>query len=277
MKTIITHLSPDLDAITSCWLIKKYLPGWSKPEIKFVSSGSTFNDQPPDSNPEIMHVDTGYGKFDHHHLSEKISASGIIFNFLKQKKLPNKKDQLALERLIELVTFIDNFGECQLPDPANDFYDLGIHQVVEGFKNISFDNLQVVQFGFSLVEAVFVVIKKKIKAEKEIENGFVFNSHWGKSLALETKNDESVHLAQKLGYALVIRKDPEKGWVRIKLRPDCKTGLEDIFRKVSAIDPKADWFFHASKRMLLNGSGKNPNVTPSRLSLKKIIELVKQI
>lgn len=277
MKTIVTHLSPDLDSVVCCWLIKKYIPGWRKAEIMFVSSGSTLKNQSADSNPEIIHVDTGYGKFDHHHLSENTSASKLILDFLKHKKYINKKDFPALERLIELVSFVDNFGECQLPDASNDFYDLGIHQIIEGLKNIFIDNIKIFEFGFTLIEAVLVILKKKILAEKEIKNGYIFKSIWGDSLALETTNDESVHLAQKLGFVLVIRKDPEKGWVRIKVRPDSKFGLEKVYTKVKTIDPKANWFFHASRRMLLNGSGKNPDVIPSHLSLKKIIEIVKGI
>src|SRR3989344_449769 len=39
MKIIVTHSSPDLDAITSAWLIKRFLPGWEDANIQFVPAG----------------------------------------------------------------------------------------------------------------------------------------------------------------------------------------------------------------------------------------------
>jgi len=85
MKLIVTHFSPDLDALTSCWLIKRFLPGWKKAEIKFVAAGSTFNNQPPDLDKNIIHVDTGMGKFDHHQTSNYTCAAKKVFLFLKNE------------------------------------------------------------------------------------------------------------------------------------------------------------------------------------------------
>ena len=39
MKYIVTHTSPDMDAIASVWLLKKFLGGWDKAEVKFVPAG----------------------------------------------------------------------------------------------------------------------------------------------------------------------------------------------------------------------------------------------
>jgi nanoRNase/pAp phosphatase (c-di-AMP/oligoRNAs hydrolase) len=39
MKIIVAHISPDWDAITSVWLIKKYLSGWQEATVKFVPAG----------------------------------------------------------------------------------------------------------------------------------------------------------------------------------------------------------------------------------------------
>ena len=39
MKVVVTHSSPDLDAITSVWLIKRFLPGWEDANIQFVPAG----------------------------------------------------------------------------------------------------------------------------------------------------------------------------------------------------------------------------------------------
>jgi len=39
MKIIVTHISPDWDAISSVWLLKKYLAGWQEAEVRFVPAG----------------------------------------------------------------------------------------------------------------------------------------------------------------------------------------------------------------------------------------------
>ena len=52
MKKIVTHFAPDLDAITSVWLVKRFMPGWKKAEVVFVPAGETLDDQPVDSDPK---------------------------------------------------------------------------------------------------------------------------------------------------------------------------------------------------------------------------------
>jgi len=58
MKIIVTHMSPDWDAITSVWLLKKYLMGWQEAEVRFVPAGqryknSEFRIQNEESHPSV--------------------------------------------------------------------------------------------------------------------------------------------------------------------------------------------------------------------------------
>ena len=48
MKIIVTHLSPDLDALASSWLLKRFLTGWTEAEITYVPAGETYKNQPPE-------------------------------------------------------------------------------------------------------------------------------------------------------------------------------------------------------------------------------------
>jgi len=45
MKIIVTHTSPDLDAIVSVWLVKKFLPGWQDVKFEFVSAGDRIHEK----------------------------------------------------------------------------------------------------------------------------------------------------------------------------------------------------------------------------------------
>jgi len=82
-------------------------------------------------------------------------------------------------------------------------------------------------------------------------------------------------LAQKKGVTCVIRRDPVRKFIRIKTIPTRKYDLTPLYNKLIKIDPKATWFLHMSKNMLLNGSSTNLKTVPSSLTLQKMIEIVK--
>ena len=95
-------------------------------------------------------------------------------------------------------------------------------------------------------------------------------------MAVETVNDEIMRIAQKQGNIIAVRKDPKKGFVRIKALPESGVNLESVYNILRKKDAQATWFLHASKKMVLNGSAKNPNSRPSKLTLKEIIEILKK-
>ena len=278
MKTIVTHISVDLDAVSSAWLIKRNMPGWEDAELKFVNAGETLNGKKPDENEEIIHVDTGLGKFDHHQIRDfNLSAAKIVFNYLDKREYLKDYDREALSRMTDLIAKIDNFQEIHFPNPDADIYDFAIHQVITGLRPVTQDDNERCEIMFKILDGTLQVFKNKVRAEKEIKDAFTFNSKFGKSFAIESSNEETVKLAQKQGFEMVIRKDPRLGFVRIKTIPSDKFDLTPVYEKVKELDPKADWFLHISKNMLLNGSSKKSNVTPSKLSINKLIDIIRNI
>lgn len=277
MKIIVTHISPDIDALTSCWLIRKYLPGWNKAEIKYVPAGSTLDDKPPDRNPDIIHVDTGLGKFDHHQTDSYTSATLLVFLHLKEKDLLPKKETFPLERFINLITEFDQFQDYFYPESTSDHYALLLNDCLDGLKKIVKDNTEFINIAFNLFEASLINLKNKVSAENEIKKGFELNTKWGKTLVLETSNSDVSKLAMKMGYKLVITKNPEKGFVRAKSPPEKNLDLTPLYNRFLISDSQADWYLHPLKRMLLNGSANNPGMKPSSLTLTKLIEIVRNI
>lgn len=277
MKTVVSHISPDLDSIASCWLIIRFLPGWKKAEIKLVPAGSTLNNKSPDENPEIIHVDTGLGRFDHHQTNENTCASKKIFQYLLEKKYLSQKQIKPLERMVEHINLIDHFQEVYFPQAAADLYEFSLHQIIIGLKSVINDDIKLMKNIFVILDGVFQVFKNKISAEEDLKKIFTFKSKWGKSGAIESRNEETLKLALKKGFNLVIRKDPKKGNVRIKTRPKKKLDLTPLYQKIMSIDKKGTWFLHISKNMLLNSSSKNPHFIPTSLSLSKLIEITKSI
>jgi Iap family predicted aminopeptidase len=105
-----------------------------------------------------------------------------------------------------------------------------------------------------------------------LENARTFQTQWGEGIAIESKNDEVITVAQKKGKIVVIRKDPD-GMVRIKARPDSQVDLSLIQQRAVEKDPQATWYLHPSKKMLLNGSYKNPESKFSKLGVEELIQL----
>ena len=277
MKTIVTHYSPDLDAITSVWLIKKYLPGWKEAEVKFVSAGETLNNEPVDRKENIIHVDTGLGRFDHHQSNDNTCAAMLVFNFLKKKNLIKKTDIESLERLINFVNLIDHFGEVNFQNPDDDVYDFCLHQIIEGSKLFFKNDSWILDHHLKNLDSILIVLKNKLRAEVEIKRGFIFDSYVGKGIAFFSNNEETLKLALKKGFHLAIRKDKNKGYIRIKSLPLSTIDLTPIYQQIKKIDKKGYWYLHPSKNIIINGSSKNPNAIPTSVTLNQIIELIRKL
>ena len=300
MRIIVAHTSPDMDAITSVWLIKKFLPGWEDADVQFVPAGEAIGRTPEAglklTDPVekmgtnlVIHVDTGLGPLDHHQTSsDKVCAASLTFDYVigvMNENIPEmNSDKLnALKRIVDVVVQVDHFKEVFWSDPTADYHEFSIIGILEGLKLEKPDqDKYYVEFVSQALNALLHQFENRIWAEKEIkENGIEFTTRLGKAIAFETINDSVIKLAQKMGYSLVVRKDPRKGYVRIKARPtkpgDKPTDLTLVYEKLKKINPEATWFLHISKKMLLNGTVKNPKMRPTKLSLSDIIEVLKNI
>lgn len=306
MKIIVTHFAPDVDAVTSIWLLKRFLPGWEDAEVAFVPAGSTLNGDIVDSDKDILHVDTGMGILDHHQTDEDTCAARRTLEFVgksqisnlsasggshamagrdksqsrkgKISKINNKFPDEALERLIDVVNDIDHFREVYFPNPTADYYDFGLVGILDGWKLIyGEDYHRITELGLILLDGIYKKFQDRVWAEKEIkENGIEFTTKWGKGMAVETINDETVRLSQRMGYTVAVRKDPKKDYVRIKVLPESDANLTACYNKYKRIDPEASWYLHVSKKMILNGSMKNPRTKATKLTLREIIDVLKK-
>lgn len=281
MKIIVTHLNPDLDAIASAWLVKKFLPGWNEARIEFIPQGETFNNQPVDNNPHVLHVDTGMGKLDHHRLGEDTTcAAKKTWEHIKKVQslkleVKNWTDK-AVDRMVTIVNEIDHFGEVYWPEPENDRYEFFIERIFDGWKLKYLDqDRRIMEWGLDCLDGLYQIMLSKNRAQIELKKGIEFKTKWGKGLAVETINDEVVKLGQRLGYQVTVRKDPRKGYVRIKTLPSPAIDLTPVYKQLKKLDKEATWYLHPGKNMLLNGSTHNPKMRATKLRLEEIINVIK--
>lgn len=302
MKIVVTHSSPDLDAITSVWLIKKFLPGWETATVRFVPAGERIDSgkwkNEKELSPierieddEVIHVDTGLGPLDHHQTaSDKVCGASLTWDYaiIKNEELRIKNSEKirnkieAINRMIKVIVDIDHFKEIFRKDAVADYHEFDLAGILDGLK-FQFPNQDdyYIEFISKSLDAVLHEFENRIWAEKEIAiNGQKFITRFGKGIGFETINDTVIKLAQKMGYAIVLRKDPRKGYVRIKAIPatgKINIDLTSAYKKLKKIDPDATWYLHISKKMLLNGSVKNPKMRASKLSLEEIMEVLESV
>lgn len=312
MRYIIAHSSPDWDAITSVWLLKRYFPGWENAEVQFVPAGERWKHVPykaidqTENNPiedisgvEVIHVDTGLGPLDHHQTSDRtVCAASLCWDFVQkmnpefalandsshpQTQLKWQERTEALHRIVQYMVTLDHFREVFWPNAASDIHEFTFYGILQGLKVEAPDqDRYYVDFGMVMLDAMLHRMENRIWAEREIkEKGKEFATRFGKGLGIETLNDDIIKLAQKMGYEIVIRKDPRKGYVRIKALPEREgnkgADLTLVYEQLSKMDPNASWFLHVSKKMLLNGSAKSSTMVASKLSLDELISVLKKI
>lgn len=283
---IVTHHAPDLDAVTATWLLKRFDPQhYADAKIGFVNPGEKMNLQEAEELGsqlhEITYVDTGFGKFDHHQpdrAMQKICAASLVFDHICDLQ-PAHKDNQALQAIIRHVTEVDHFEEIYWPEPQSERYEFMLHALLRGYEYTDphNDDSQM-HFGFQCLDSAYATLTQYFKALDIIKTkGQEIELKEGKALALLTRNDDTLKLAQKQGYVLVARKDSKLGNIRIKVRPDSSIELSPLYARIQEVDPQGSWFFHGSGKMLLNGSQKNRDQEPSKLTLQQIIVLLKEV
>ncbi len=283
-RLIVTHHAPDLDAIGSVWVLKQFdSQHYADSQESFVDPGSQINPSEAErlgfQMHQVTHVDTGLGQFDHHQPErgrERICATSLTYDYACRLH-PELKNDEALKYIVEFVTQIDHFEEIYWDDSGSPKYCFMIHELIGGFESLGLhDDDSQLQFGIHCFESAYAALKETFQARDSISAGTEFTLKVGKALGIESKNDQVIKFAQKSGYMVVVRKDPTGGEVRIKARPDADLDLKVVHEKILKLDPAGTWYYHPSGKMLLNGSKKHRNQRPTSLSLKQVIELLKE-
>ncbi len=277
-KTIVTHYSPDFDGIPAIWLLKKFHPEFKGAKVAYVPAGeATYNSEPVDSNPDVVHVDTGGGKFDHHQTDDFTCGAKLVYEWLVKEGYV-KGDDEALARLVEIVTQLDHgWDTYKWCERADDRYEFSIHNILVGWKILNpRQDETYIEWTINALEATYKLLQLKIQAEKEIEGGLKFQTKWGRGVAVYGANDSILDVAIKNDYALVVRKDPARRFVRITGSNKFNVDLTRAYEMFKEKDPEATWFLHASKVLLRNGSSRNPTMKATKLTIEEVVAILEK-
>lgn len=285
-RLIVTHHAPDLDAMGAVWLLKRFdAQHFADARVAFVDPGTTITleaaEEYGNQLHEVTHVDTGLGEFDHHQPDRgqlRLSATALVYDHVCQLH-PELKTEVALAKLVDFITGTDHFEDIYWPESGEMRGMLMLQELVRGLEYVDPHNDESqLHFGLQCLDCAYALIKEYVIAQDIIESkGEVFTLPViGKCLAIESKNDTCVKLAQKQGFMVVIRKDPKEGHLRIKARPDAPLDLKPLADKIKSLDTVGSWYYHPSGKMLINGSRKHRNQHASPLALAQVVTLLKE-
>jgi hypothetical protein len=243
------------------WILRRW-GGLDHAVLRFVPAGTTLNDMPVDSDPAIIHVDTGNGQFDHHMTADtSLSAAELVRRTVAA-------EDAVLERMVDVITLLDH-ARAEGGTAPN------LLDLIEGL-NLLHPNAPeaVATTTFVNLDAWHAREAKQSRLEAAFDNRIEFDTPWGFGIAMESEDGGSSRLAFRAGAVLYIYRDG-KGNLGIVARSRSAVDLTQVLQDLRRIDPDADWYLHPSKRLLVCGTPKAPPRTPSRLSLDELVGVLR--
>jgi len=286
MKHLVTHIKPHLDDIAGIWLFARFHPDYTKAEVNFtevtIDGGKPFGGKPVDSDSDVIHIGVCRGKFDEHgpaHADEIASAATIVLDHLKEEgyvKEGSLEDQ-ALSRLAGFVLMLDT-GEIK----GKELSDFTVGSVIQGMSNRTDKNAEDLSqemygVGVQMLDALYAGMQDSAVLTKDWKNHIDLETSFGKIAALETTSMKADDYAYSQKYSMVILVQPEKGYRQFRANRDSNIDLTSVYEKLQAADPKAEWYLHQSKKLLICGHDIAPETKLSKLSLSELIDIVKSV
>jgi hypothetical protein len=264
-STIVGHLAPDLDCLTAIWILVRF-GGAEEATLAFVPTGSTLDQAAVDSDPAIVHVDTGGGRFDHHHTADvSLSAAELV----RREVAPRDE---ALRRLVDQVTRLDHAeaGGGRMPIFFN------INDLIAGYNALYPTRPHHVALAMQPnLDAWYEHELRQIRLEKAFARRTEFNTRWGLGIAMQSDDGASSKLAYGHGAVLFAYRD-RLGYMGIAAKSQSDVDLEPVYVDLKRIDSEADWYLHPNRRLLLCGTPKSPPRQRSDLSLAELVEVIKR-
>ena len=261
---IVAHLAPDLDCITAIWIFLRF-GGVKEVELRFVPAGTTLNNLPADSDPHIVHVDTGNGRFDHHqrHVTT-LSAAELVRRTLAAHNV-------ALERMVRQVTLIDNALPTERPG-----CDLGT--LADTFNTLYEDDpARVVELMLPNLDAWYAHEVRQLEIGEAFAGRVEFCTPWGRGIAMQGPYGGSSTMAYRAGAVLAVYRETRHGWMGIAAQSRSQVDLHPLAQRLAVIDSEADWYLHPSNRLLLCGTPKAPAKRISRLSMDELVQTIEHL
>lgn len=264
--TFVTHHRPHIDDICGVWQFLRFLPEGRGAEVRFVSS------KKPDSGlPEEIWIGVGRGRFDEHKGDLGESAATLVFKYLRAEQADLAK--VDLDALTRLVTWIRD-EDTGLHDDEYD-REFGIMSMLRShYDRHGRDSSELLRFGLEILDNVYESLKNSARLALDWEKRIDFESPWGRAVGLVTGSYGADDFAYQKGFMLVVIEDTVRGFRGFRAAAKSNVDLSSAYETLRRVDPKADWYLHHSRKLLLCGSDVAPDSRKSNLSLKDLIRVL---
>lgn len=184
MATIVSHVSPDWDAICALWLLQRY-GGLADADIVLVPSGEA---GPPDAAAVVdtgRTFDPGRGRFDHHQFpgaqSSATCAARQVYEWIVDRSTETPADWAYLLSIIDLVTA----GDAGLPAAALS-RQVGIHALLSVRKAARYSDEVLIAWGQTVLDELALHLRGQDEARRTLAAHTVWRSADGCVVALES-------------------------------------------------------------------------------------------
>lgn len=302
MATIVTHTSPDLDAIGACWLLQRY-GGLTNAAVVFVNTGN------PDRailDAADAVVDTGREydpkrlRFDHHHLpgaqANLTCATQQVYDHLLIMRSDYDDMTYASSGIQHLLPIIDLIyaGDTGKSE-ANQSRATGIHALLSAKKVRRVSNEELLAYGYELLDLLAERLKVQHEAQQELASKIVYRSDDGLVIAIKDGQMGTTFAAIEQGARLVLfqnsqpsvptnaigiqrggeNQEPHVGDLVRAVEIDMEYHSEHIGGATGAIyDELCSWYLHEAGFFAGRGTAKAPDARPITVELADIARLI---
>lgn len=268
MHTLITHIRPHLDDICALWLFKRYLPDARDAALDFVPIA---NKPIENADPGVVYVGVGRGEFDEHKGDIGQCSTSLVFADLANRVPLDPMERNALEKLVDWVLQEDMgklatvpYRQCTVPAMLEAFYDTN-----------GKDSRKSTEFGFALLDVIIVSQRNEALRERDWATRTEFESRFGRAAAVASDVRQIDNYAYSQGFPLVVVVNTAGTYQSIRAQAGSEIDLAPIYEKLKAADPGASWYLHHSGQMLICGGDHTKGATPSALTMKQLIAMLK--
>ncbi len=269
---LVTHHNPHLDDVAAIWILKRFLPKWKNARTSFIHADTGTKQKDTASR---LYIGVGQGQFDEHKGDKEDSATTLVWKYCKKQKAC-KVSTVQRRALEELTDYVNDEDHGLLFEQKNREFMIGsvfsyLPEVTEkGSKGT-------VDFGLLYLDAVFAGLVQKHILMNDWKRRKEFKTRWGKGVAVTTRVSSQVvaRVAYSKGYTLFVYRNTKSKYTSIKAKNTSRVNLTKAYKAVKELEPKAEWYFHHSKKMLICGSDVAANMYLSKLKVKDVIALTK--
>lgn len=154
MIKVATHVHPDWDALAAAWMVGQ----WKQQPIEMVFVNAGEHHKSADFT-----VDTGGGRWDHHHLpGNTTSATALVYD----DALDEGIDLEHLAPLVALITAAD-LGKDE--HGAKESRALGIHALLSAQHALGTDDATICRMGFGVLDRLAAHLRRDYEARRDME------------------------------------------------------------------------------------------------------------